>query len=59
MTGFQKACMRVPHEAGTLVRRRPGLADRVLGGLGAAVIGVTLFGVRLWARVTRTPYYGD
>ncbi|MCW6510371.1 hypothetical protein [Lichenifustis flavocetrariae] len=39
--------------------RRVGLADHILGGVGAAVIAVTLFAARAWARVTRSPYYDD
>ncbi len=35
------------------------LLDRLLGALGASIIQTTLFGVRLWAKVTRTPYLDD
>lgn len=38
--------------------RRSGLADILLGSLGAAVIRGVLILARLWARVTRSSWHG-
>ncbi len=42
----------------SIMPRRLGPADFLIGMLGAAVIRVVLGLARLWARLTRSPWHG-